>query len=194
MKPKMMCLLGLGFMIISQILFAQGFEFLENQQPIDFAHWFMLLGAVFLIGFNSVFPKGIINSIAVVLTTIGIVAHIGMCSIDFVLWSFGDNYNGRNELIGQLMNTPVIWYPFMIIGPALLYVGLSTHAWAFIKKAPIPAILTLGGSMAIGAGQFLPISRMVVVVGCIVFAIGLMWLIQVNEAKEDEIKGKVVFV
>ena len=177
MKTRNFAVLGLIFLLTSQLLFSRGFDFLQAQRPIDFAHWFLLIGACCLIAFNFVFPKGIFNTIASVLTSLGVIAHIGMCAIDFVLWSYRDNQSGRNELIGQLINIPSIWYPFMVVGPSLLYIGLATHIWPFIKSNTIASILTLIGSLGIGLGQFISGDRMYVLIGCLLFAIGLLMLL-----------------
>ena len=186
MKPKILCIIGLLFLTLSQLLLAQGFDFLQAQQPIDFAHWFMLIGAILLLSFNYVFPKSIFNSIAIVLTSLGVIAHIGMCPIDIALWSFGEDAGKRNELIGHLINTPSIWYPFFVIGPSLLYIGLSIHAWKFIASHPISAILAIGGSALIGAGQFMGLDRRIVVLGCILFAIGLLLLVYRDEIYQNK--------
>ncbi|MEM9719037.1 MAG: hypothetical protein AAGA10_07310 [Bacteroidota bacterium] len=176
MNPKVLGTIGLLFLVISQVLLAQGFDFLQGQKPIDFAHWFMLSGAVLSLAFSFVFPKGIIHTIATVLTVIGVIAHVGMCTIDFVLWSFGQDMEGRDSLIFHLMDTPSIWLPFMVVGPAFLYVGLSFHAWKFIRSHTVLAIMTLLSSTLIGLGQFLFQNRLWVVVGTILFALGLVLL------------------
>jgi hypothetical protein len=78
-----------------------------------------------------------------------------------------------------LINTPSIWVPFMIVGPACLYIGLSLHGWRFIQSQPIPSLLTL-----IGVGQFLLENRWVVVAGTMAFSIGLFWLALIKGAKK----------
>lgn len=162
-------------LIISRLLLSQGTEFINAQQPFDFAHSFMLIGAVLTLSFSFVFPKNIFNSIATLLTVLGIIAHIGMCAIDFVFWSFGDDYASRDALLGHLINTPAIWMPFFVIGPALLFIGLSTHAWYFIKSHTLAAILTLLGSSGIGLGQMMGNNNMAII-AYLVFSIGLAML------------------
>jgi len=184
MNPKHFAVAGLAFLVASQILLLQGSEFLASQRPIDFAHTFMLLGAALLLAFNFIFPKGIIDSIANVLTALGVVAHIGMCTIDFVLWSYGSDFAGRDLLLSQLINTPVIWQPFMVIGPALLYAGLATHSWSFLRSNPLGAIVTLAGSAAIGIGQMVFHNHLVVLIACIIFSVGLLMLIYVVKSEE----------
>lgn len=177
MKVKIISVLGLIFIVIGQILLYQGFEFLNAQKPIDFAHWFLLIGASMTFAVSFALPKSIINTVATALTIVGIIAHIGMSAIDFTLWSFGTDDTSRNELIGHLMNTPSVWYPFFIIGPSLLYIGLATQAWQFIKSHTIFALTTVSGSFLLGFGQFMASDRIWALIGTIIFAIGLILLI-----------------
>lgn len=177
MKVKIIATIGLAFIVLSQVLLYQGFEFLYTQKPIDFAHWFLLIGASMTISVSFVLPKSIINTIATALTILGIIAHIGMSAIDFTLWSFGTDDTSRNNLIGHLMHTPSVWYPFFVVGPSLLYIGLATQAWYFTKSHTFPALLTLGGSFLLGFGQFMSPNRIWVVIGTLVFSLGLVWLI-----------------
>lgn len=176
MSKKILGTIGLIFLIISQIIMANGFDFLQAQKTIDFAHWFLLIGAVLIISFSFIFPKSIFNTIATFLTIIGIVAHIGMCTIDFILWSFGDDYAQRDQLISHLINKPVIWYPFIVIGPSFLYAGLATQAWQFIRTHTIYAILTLAGSMLIGLGYVVWQNHTISLIGYILMSIGLILL------------------
>lgn len=177
MNAKIISTLGLIFIVIGQTLLYQGFDFLNAQKPIDFAHWFLLIGASMTFAVSFALPKSIINTIATVLTILGIIAHIGMSAIDFTLWSFGTDDNSRNELIGHLMSTPSIWYPFFIVGPSLLYIGLATQAWQFIKSHTAFALITIGGSFMLGFGQFMSSNRIWALIGTIVFALGLTLLL-----------------
>lgn len=173
MQAKTLGVLGLILMGVCHLLLNQGPEFLYQQSPIDFAHWCMLLAAACLFAVNYVFPRSIIGTIAVVLTTIGVLAHIGMSTIDFTLWSFGEDWESRDTLIKHLMGEPSIWLPFFVIGPACLYAGLATHAWKFMGSHPILAIVTILGSAVLGLGQMLWQDRTVVLLGYLIFALGL---------------------
>lgn len=181
MNLKHLSVFALLLLITSRILLAQGNHFLFTQQPIDFVHWLMLVGASLTIVFSFIFPKSIINTIATSLTILGIVAHIGMCAIDFVFWSFGEDYDGRRELMIHLMDTPAIWLPFMVVGPIFLYAGLATHAWQFIRTHTLRAITTLVGSGVIGLGQMVWHNQWLVIVGYIVFSLGLVLLVYRKE-------------
>lgn len=182
---KLFCVIGLVFFVTSHIFFSMASDYDFFLKPIDFSHWLNLIGASFLISFCFVFPKGKINTIASLLTILGVIAHIGMCTIDFVFWSFGDDYESRSTLLDHLSTTPSIWYPFMIIGPSLLFAGLATHAWSFLKSQPTGAIMTLAGATLAGVANFLWNDRVYVVLSVIVFAIGLLLLLFKNEPKNN---------
>ena len=174
-KTKTLCAFGLIFFVVSYVFFSQGA--LGTQKHIDFAHWFNLIGAVLLFSFNSEFPKNRLGSVAAVLTTLGVVAHIGLCTIDFIMWSYGNNDIGRNELSEQISNTPSILYPFVIVGPSLLFVGLGVHALNFIKTNPIGSLMVVLGGPFVGLSYFIWNNGVLMLSSCIVFAVGLALLL-----------------
>ena len=98
MNPKKICSIGLLLFVISYIMFPQGSKLAYFQEPIDFAHWFNLIGAILLFSFNNVFPKNNLNTAASIITTLGCIAHIGLCTIDFILWSYGTDDVSRMRL------------------------------------------------------------------------------------------------
>jgi hypothetical protein len=179
MKTKNICIIALSFFVMSYVLFSQ--ISLNTQKPIDFAHWFNLIGAVLLISFNFIFPKNTLNSIASIITTIGVIAHIGLCTIDFILWSFGNNEIKSEELRIQLTNTPSILYPFVIVGPSFLFVGLALHATNFIKVEPIKVFMVIIGAIIIGISFFVLKNGIFMLLGCLLFALGLALLIYRND-------------
>ena len=179
MKVKLLCTIGLIFFVISYIYFSQ--ISLNQQKHIDLAHWFNLIGAVLLINFNFVFPKSKLNSIASVLTVIGVIAHIGLCTIDFIMWSFGTNDIGRNMLSEKISNTPLILYPFIIIGPSLLFLGLVVHAMIFIKTNTISSLMVILGGPFVGLSYFIWNNGTLMLISCIIFATGLGLLLYRDE-------------
>lgn len=184
--------IGLILLIVSQMMLMRGTDYIQSQQPIDFAHWSLLVGAVLLLSFNYVFPKSHFNSIAIVLTSLGVIAHIGMCAIDLVQWSFQGNYTKLEEVFGHLHNTPSIMLPFFIVGPSLLYIGLATHACNTLKSNTVSSLLTIGGSLLVGIGQFMNLDRIVVVVGCMLMAAGLLRLAHHTTSEPPQgIRGRV---
>lgn len=181
MKSKSICLIGLLFFVVSYILFSQGAKWDFFQKPIDFAHWFNLIGAVLLLSFNNVFPKNKRNTFASFLTAIGVIAHIGLCTIDFIMWSFGDDDTARMQLSEHISNTPSILYPFIIIGPSLLFIGLAVHASNFIKTHTIQALMVILGAPAIGFSFFILKNGIYMLLSCLLFALGLLLLLYRKE-------------
>lgn len=177
MNPKTICSTGLFFFVLSYIMFSQGSKLSYFQEPIDFAHWFNLIGAVLLFQFNRVFPKNVLNSIASFITTLGIIAHVGLCTIDFIMWSFGDDDIAKAALSEHISNTPAIVYPFVIIGPSLLFIGLALHAANFIKTNTLSALMVITGAPAVGFSFFILKNGLYMVTSCIVFALGLLLLL-----------------
>lgn len=184
MKPKNICLIGLSFFVISYIMFSQGSKLSYFQKPIDFAHWFNLIGAVLLLSFNKVFPKNNLNTFASFITTLGVIAHIGLCTIDFIMWSFGNDENAKMELSKHISDTPSILYPFIIIGPSLLFVGLAAHALNFIKTYPIRSLMVIVGAPAVGFSFFILKDGIYMVLSCLLFALGLVLLLHRKEKAE----------
>lgn len=162
-------------------MFSFGSKLAYFQQPIDFAHWFNLIGAVLLFSFNRIFPKNTLTTTASFVTTLGIIAHIGLCTIDFILWSFGDDDVAKAKLSEHISNTPSILFPFVIIGPSLLFVGLALHALNFIKTNTISSLMVIFGAPAVGYSFFILKNGVLMVLSCILFALGLILLVYRNE-------------
>jgi hypothetical protein len=181
MKPKNLCAIGLIFFLISYVMFSKILDFTFAQKPVDFAHWFNLIGAILLLSFNNVFPKNKLNAVASFLLAIGVVAHIALCTIDFIMWSFGNNDTAKTELSNHISNTPSILYPFIIIGPSMLFVGLAIHAATFIKTHPISATMVIVGAPAIGLSFFVLKNGTYMLLSCLLFTIGLALLLFRNE-------------
>ncbi|MNJ99454.1 hypothetical protein D3C87_172310 [compost metagenome] len=183
MKSKNLCLIGLLFFVTSYIMFAQGASLVYFQKPIDFAHWFNLIGAVLLISFNNVFPKNKLGSVAAFFTTLGVIAHIGLCTIDFIMWSFENDDIARTKLSEHISNTPSILYPFIIIGPSLLFIGLAVHALNFIKTNLISTLMVIIGAPAVGFSFFVLKNGTYMVLSCLLFALGLAILLYRKETE-----------
>ncbi|WP_396637520.1 hypothetical protein [Maribacter sp. R77961] len=177
MKLKYSAIIGLVFLIINQTLLLGGDELIQNQQPIDYAHWLLLIGALLCLSVNYIFSDNIFSGLASILTSLGIVALVGQATIDFLWWSYGTDYDGMYELTRQIMERPSIRIPFLTIGPALFYLGLAAHAGKFIKKHILWSILVFIGVIGIGFGAFTFHNRMLIVVNHILLAIGIIVLI-----------------
>ena len=63
MAYRIFFLIGLIFFLVGQIILTRGNDFVYSQKPIDFAHWFLLIGVVFLIPQVVSFPKKIVSYI-----------------------------------------------------------------------------------------------------------------------------------
>lgn len=178
MKTKHLCLLGLLFFLISYLFFS---KILPNfQKPIDFAHWFNLIGACFLLSFNDVFSKNRLNSAASVLTSLGVIAHIGLCTIDFIMSSYGNNEIAKEELSRQISNSPSILFPFVVVGPSLLFIGLVLHALRFIKTNFIIVLVIILSSVLVGFSFFVLKDGIYMFLSCLVFVLGLGYLLYVK--------------
>ena len=189
MKLKIYAITGLAFLILNQIFLLQGTEFIQTQQPIDYAHWLLLLGVLLSLSFNYIFSDGIFNNTATVLTSIGIIALTGQAVIDFLWWSYGTDYDGMNNLINQIMSRPSIRIPFITIGPALFYLGLAIHAGKFIRKQTLFSLVTILGVLITGLGSFVfDNNRYIVILGHIVLSLGIIGLL----FKKDTMNNKSI--
>lgn len=182
MKTKHFCLIGLLFFLISYLLFSNLLPSFNTS--IDFAHWFNLIGACFLFSFNDVFSKTKTNKIASVLTTLGIIAHISLCTIDFIMSSYGNNEIAKEALSHQISNSPSILYPFVVVGPSLLFIGLALHAFAFIKTETVKSLMVIMGSVAVGFSFFVFKNGVCMLLSCAVFVLGLGLLLYKKEEEK----------
>lgn len=188
MTIKQLCLLGLLFFLISYLFFSKVLP--DFQVPIDFAHWFNLIGAWLLLSFNDVFPKNKLNIVASIITALGVIAHIGLCTIDFIMWSFGNNEVAKEALSNQISNAPSILYPFIIVGPSLLFIGLAIHALNFLKTYTIIATMVIVGAVSIGFSFFLLKNGIYMLLSCVVFVVGLGLLLCRKETERGDTKQK----
>ena len=154
-----------------------GNEFIQNQQPIDYAHWLLLIGALFCLSLNYIFSDNIFSNLATILTSLGVVALIGQATIDFLWWSYGSDLEGMEKLSQQIMGRPSIRIPFMTIGPALFYLGLIAHAGKFIKTHTLWTTSVILGVAGTAVGSFALDSRMLIVCGHVLLTIGIVMLI-----------------
>lgn len=138
MPYKILFLLGLFFTLIGQILLSKGNDFVYSQKPIDFAHWFLLIGVVFLIPQVVSFPKKTYSYIGIPLSLIGITCIIGMCVLDFIWWSF-PNEEMRSEFTNHISQVPSIWKTFITIGPSskIFNLGLLILSLNYLKREKI---------------------------------------------------------
>ena len=138
MTYKIFFIIGLIFLLTGQLLLAQGNDFVYSQKPIDFAHWFLLIGVVCLIPQVVSFPKKVYSIIGIPLTLIGIVCMIGMCVLDFIWWSFPKE-EMRIEFTNHISQVPSIWKTFIAIGPSskVFNLGLLILSLNYLNKEKI---------------------------------------------------------
>jgi hypothetical protein len=179
MKTKQLCTLGLLFFVTSYLLFSNLFP--SPQKPIDLAHWFNLIGAFLLLSFNDEFPKNRLNFVASFITTLGVIAHIGLCTIDFIMWSFGTDDLAKEALSIHISNAPSIFYPFIVIGPSLLFIGLSIHAFNFIRTNILSSLMVILSAPAIGFSFFILKNGIYMLLSCMIFVLGLALLLYRKE-------------
>jgi len=177
MKLKYSATIGLIFLILNQTMLLGGNEFIQNQQPIDYAHWFLLIGALLCLTLNYIFSNNLFSRLATILTSLGIVALIGQATIDFLWWSYGTDFEGMDKLARQIMERPSIRIPFMTIGPALFYLGLTAHVVKFIRTQTFWSILAILGVTGVGLGSFAFDSRLLIVLSHILLTTGIVILI-----------------
>ena len=147
-------LLGLVLYTVGQFLifiFYNDIETLHSQEPIDFAHWFMLIGVLLLIPQIGNFPKSKWNYISSPTLILGIGLIIGMCVLDFVFWSLKEPELKR-QVSEHLINTPEIWKPFMKFNGLLFNLGLLTSSFCYYQNSKTGTLLVLIGTLAIYIG------------------------------------------
>ncbi|MEL6918694.1 MAG: hypothetical protein AAFO99_13290, partial [Bacteroidota bacterium] len=77
MKLKIFSLAGLLFLVANQVMLLGGDEYIQSQEPIDFAHWLLLVGALLCLSINYILSDNAFSTLASILTSLGVVALIG---------------------------------------------------------------------------------------------------------------------
>lgn len=177
--------LGLLLQVVAQTLFTLTNKF-NLLEPIDFIHWTLLIGVVLIIPGTLSFVKGLTSKIGVVIAFMGIITQIGMCAIDFVLWSFKDNYEAKNALYDQLVSEPSIWQVFITVGPALTFVGFVIVSYAYFKSNLKGfTLLNLGAILVAIGGLIFTDMLLIKILGYILFSVGVLMLY--FQKKEDKL-------
>lgn len=161
MTYKKLFIIGLLFETLGQILLSPGNDFVYALKPIDFAHWSLLIGVVLLLPQVVSFPNKLFSYLGAPTAFIGIVAIIGMCVIDFIFWSF-PTQELRSELGSHLSKIPVIWKPFISIGPNFTNVGLLLLSLNYYKSNKLGVAIVVLATLILFFGSFIP-SRIILV-------------------------------
>jgi hypothetical protein len=170
MNYKTLFIIGLLFEVMAQILLSKGNDFVYAQKPIDFAHWFLLLGVVFIIPQVISFPKKMYSYIGKPLAIIGIVCIIGMCVLDFIWWSY-PTQELRIEFSNHISQFPSIWKVFLRVGPSSYFInlGLFILALNYYKENKIGVLIVLFATIIILFTRFIPFR---LIYGYLITAIG----------------------
>ncbi|WP_299835117.1 hypothetical protein [uncultured Tenacibaculum sp.] len=170
--------LGFTLLALAQISFSFT-DTIELLKPIDFIHWSILIGIVLIIPGILRFSNGTLSKIGTPITMIGIISTIGMCAIDFVLWTFNDNPEARYEMYLQLVKQPAIWPVFISVGPVFFFVGLSLISFEHLKTNLRGVIILNIGSILTGlGGLILPQEyHFIIVIGYIIFSFGAVYIL-----------------
>lgn len=166
--------LGLVLIILSQFLFSLGYEFLMSQEPIDFAHWSLLIGSLLLFGLWFNLPENLTKTIGLYVMTIGIAGVIGMCTIDIILWAANDDFDLKGQIFQLISDNKSISFPFLIIGPTLFYMGVGISTYGLFTKFKWQVIVLNVGLLMIGIGHMIIDNRTIPVIGSIMLFIGLI--------------------
>lgn len=143
-------LLGLLIFAGGQVLLRQGPAFVSAQAPIDFAHWMLLVGALFFLPFAGRLPRRNIHLITLPLLIAGVAAVVGMCVLDFIFWSLPPG-ELRDQTVAHLTSTDVIWTPFITFGPNYIFVtglALPSASYWSVSKAGVLLVIVPALSMA----------------------------------------------
>jgi hypothetical protein len=144
---RVLWLAGLTIYILGQILLRQGQDFVEAQRPIDFAHWGLLLGGLFMLPYAGRLPWRNIHLLTIPLLYAGIAALIGMCVLDFVFWSL-PNGEMENQVARQLIDTPAVWKPFITFGPNYIFVtAVVLPSLSYFSVSRAGPFVVIAGSM-----------------------------------------------
>jgi hypothetical protein len=162
---------SLLLMALGQMLLGFGREFIDSQKPIDWAHWLSLVGAVGVASSVAQTKSGAIGKIASVLIIIGAIAFIGMCAIDFLLWTLPAEPT-IDDVLDEALNSPGIAIPFLWVGPSLLFIGLALKALEWWRLSIWGVTLLISGTLLSGYGQAIG-NRWVVVASFIMMLFGL---------------------
>lgn len=133
-------------------IFFNDIDALHAQEPIDFAHWCMLIGVTFLMPQIGHFPKTKLNFVGTPFLIFGIGLIIGMCVIDFVFWSI-KLPELKSEVATHLINTPAIWVPFMKVSGIIFNLGLLFSSFCYYNFSKTGSLVVLLGTLIIWIGS-----------------------------------------
>lgn len=167
---KLVFLVGLSIFSIGQFWIYQFGSTTKELSSVDVSHWIMLIGVVLYLPYIMRLPRHGVGLIASILMTIGVVCMIGMCIIDLVFWGIADD-GLRAAVAKELINTPIIWQPFMLWGnEEVLMTGFILACSLYIKHSKVgPLLVVFGSTLAIaGASWFNFIAYILISIGFLI--------------------------
>lgn len=179
-RSVVITIIGLVFLIISQLLLSFGYEFLMSQKPIDFAHWSMLMASLLLFSFWFSLPQNLTKSIGLIIMTLGIGGMIGMCCIDFILWAANDEIELKDQIFQLISEHDSIRLPFLVLGPTLFYMGIGISTYGLFMKYKWQVSLLNTGLLMIGLGHLIFQNRIIPVIGSVLLLIGIVSILMIR--------------
>ena len=148
-RDRFLFLIGLAAYTVGQAVLAWLGPRSQDQTPIDYAHWLLLVGVFLLIPYAARLPRKGIALIASPVLLVGIVGVVGMCVVDLVFWALPAGELER-QVFKELRQEPTIWGAFMqvlsndVFMTGLLLVGLLEY-----KVSKVATALVIMSSVAI---------------------------------------------
>lgn len=142
---------SLAAMGLGQLLLSFGRDFIDAQQPTDWAHWLILIGAVGGALSTSGFAYGKLGRTGRALVTIGAIGFGGMVAIDLMLWTLPADPM-LDDALGAALDSPQVAMPFLWVGPSLFFIGLLLIAVEWVRLSAWAAALFIVGTLLNGVG------------------------------------------
>ncbi|MDQ0576848.1 hypothetical protein [Agromyces albus] len=163
---------SLAAMGVGQLLLSFGRDFVDAQQPIDWAHWLILIGAVggalstsgFVLG-----QLGQLGRIARAFVVIGAIGFGGMVAIDLMLWTLPADPM-LDDALRAALDSPQVAVPFLWVGPALFFIGLMLIAVEWVRLSARAAGLFIVGTLLNGVGAATRVDGITLVSSAIMLA------------------------
>lgn len=148
---KILLVTGFLIFVFGQVLLNRGQDFVAAQQPVDFAHWCLLIGVVLFLPFVGRLPRRNIHLLTIPLMLAGITAVIGMCVLDFIFWSLPPGDLAR-DFYRHVSAEPSIWQVFITIGPGWVFgVAIALPSLSYWHVSRLGTGLVVFGAIFLGA-------------------------------------------
>ena len=146
---KYLLLCGILSYLAGQIWINASGSATKDVYPIDYIHWLMLIGAALMIPYAARLPRKGLSLLVSPLLLLGIILIIGMCIIDFVLWSFPEP-ELRSQVVEELMATGPVWKPFITYAGHIFTPALALASFVYWRKTKLGPLCAVAGMVVIG--------------------------------------------